>query len=134
MSRPTVTLNPGADRYHGPHERIIEFFDAELQVGGLIAFRRGEDGKLRVEPYRMDDDVLVLVEPRRGAELPPGQDERSDPATFGGTSPLAPHGDCTCRPTPTITVHEDDCPVALGGTITAPAPEGTGGLPTATDR
>lgn len=58
----TVTTDPGANRYAGPNERIIEF--SSPNGGGLILFRVNDDGTLTVEPYRTDGTVTVrLAEP-----------------------------------------------------------------------
>jgi hypothetical protein len=60
MSRIRVTLRCVADHYAAKdRERIIEFFDPETGKGGLIGFFRREDGSLLVQPYRLDDGVLV---------------------------------------------------------------------------
>lgn len=69
MARPRVTVNCVADAHSGPHERIIEFTDPHLRtedggsVGGLIAFRRTDDARLRVEVYRCDGPVDVIPPP-----------------------------------------------------------------------
>lgn len=63
MAKPTVKVNPVASRYASDGERIIEFFDVETQLGGLISIRRGtgrDEGTLFVEPYRIDRQVVVL--------------------------------------------------------------------------
>lgn len=57
--RPTVTVNCVASRYAAPDERIVEFSDS--QSGGLIRlWRHPVDGKLYVQVYRQDPDVVVL--------------------------------------------------------------------------
>lgn len=56
MARPSVTLNCVADKYADKRsERIVEF------DGGLIAFRRHDDGTLTVDLYRLDANVRVRV-------------------------------------------------------------------------
>lgn len=69
MTKPKVTVNPVANAYTGPGERIIEYSDPALSVGdgtcpgGLIAFRRNALGKLHVHLYRHDPEVVVTVAP-----------------------------------------------------------------------
>lgn len=64
--RPRVT-NPArpADQYSDKsRERIIEFSDPQSPDGcrgGLIAFRRLNDGTLLVNLYRLDDGITVTV-------------------------------------------------------------------------
>ena len=62
MSKPRVLTNCVANRYTGPDERVVEFSDRDLNLGGLISLRRRDDGKLIVQLYRLDDDVMVTVE------------------------------------------------------------------------
>jgi len=59
--KPRITSPCVAERHNKDRKdsRIIEFFDAELQVGGLIEFRR-RDGKLLVLPYCLDEKVEVV--------------------------------------------------------------------------
>lgn len=59
MKRPRVTVNPVADQYHGPRERIVEF--SGTRWGGLISLREDETGKLTLELYRLDPSVVVRV-------------------------------------------------------------------------
>ncbi len=59
--KPSVITRCVANSYSGPDERIIEFSDRKLGLGGLISFRRTHDGKLRVEVYRVDDGVEVVA-------------------------------------------------------------------------
>ena len=62
MKRIRVTVNCVADHYANKHrERIIEFTDPETGLGGLISFRRSEDGKLYVNPYNFDAGVVVVA-------------------------------------------------------------------------
>lgn len=65
MSRPTIRKGP-ASSYAGPGESIYEFSDR--QSGGLISLRRPAEGpnagRLVVEVYNTDDDVVVLGPPR----------------------------------------------------------------------
>lgn len=59
MRRPSVKLKCVADHYADKScERIVEF------DGGLIAFRRLPNGKLLVNLYQLDSDVIVGVDPR----------------------------------------------------------------------
>lgn len=53
-----VILNPVANQHSSASERIIEF--SSPGGGGLISFRV-LDGKLIIEPYRMDDTVEVRL-------------------------------------------------------------------------
>lgn len=64
-SRPRVTVNCVADQYASDGERIIEFSDGEVGLGGLISLGMTPEGKLRVFIYRIDEDVEVIVS-RRG--------------------------------------------------------------------
>lgn len=62
MSRSQVRVNtsPVADTYASrPEEKIIEF--SSPNGGGLIGFRVMDDGTLRVDVYRQDPTVRVLV-------------------------------------------------------------------------
>lgn len=63
MRKPRVTLRCVAESYNKDRKdsRIIEFFDAGLQIGGLIEFRRSPEGNLLVLPYRLDKDVEVVT-------------------------------------------------------------------------
>lgn len=58
MSRkPIVRVASPADSYAAPNERIFEFSgvpNAGDLPGGLISFRILDDGKVLVEPYRME--------------------------------------------------------------------------------
>lgn len=61
--RPRVTLRCVADTYADKQrERIIEFFDPQLQAGGLISFYRADNGTLAVHIYGCDQ--AVKVQPR----------------------------------------------------------------------
>lgn len=69
MRKPTVITNCVANAYTGPNERIIEFSDRESSgpnspIGGLISFRRTDDGRLLVRVYRCDPEVEVSVAPQ----------------------------------------------------------------------
>lgn len=58
--KPTVKEGPAA-QYARSHERIVEFSDGKS--GGLISLFRNEvTGTLRVDLYRLDPDVEVVVE------------------------------------------------------------------------
>ena len=63
MSKTRVTKGP-ASEYEGRGESIYEFSDGKS--GGLIAFQRDDAGRLIVDLYRMDADVLVRA-PGSGA-------------------------------------------------------------------
>lgn len=56
--KPIVKKGP-ASHYAGPGESIYEFSDGES--GGLLSLRRNKLGILRVEIYRTDADVMVIV-------------------------------------------------------------------------
>lgn len=59
-----VDTNPVANQYSIGGERIVEFSFGDSQdklCGGLISFRIDGRGKVRVELYRLDDDVEVVV-------------------------------------------------------------------------
>lgn len=61
MKRTRITTKCVADQHVEKHrERVIEFFDPETHKGGLISFRRADDGNLTVEVYRVDPGVIVL--------------------------------------------------------------------------
>lgn len=79
MSRTKVIVNPVADTYVNKDvERIIEFSDAETGQGGLIAFRRRDDGTLHIYLYRLDENVRVAVSGERGNVRSPAF-EHADP-------------------------------------------------------
>lgn len=65
MQRPRVLTKCVADHYHGPVERIIEFDSkppcAGAIVGGLISFRYANNGTLRIDIYRCDPGVEVVL-------------------------------------------------------------------------
>lgn len=58
MRKPSVNTNPVANKYTGPHERIIEVSSA--YGGCLIGLRLMQDGRLLVDVYREDPTVNVL--------------------------------------------------------------------------
>ena len=58
MTKPKVTINPVANQYAGPDERIIEY--SSTAGGGLIAFRVVRE-QLLVQPYNHDSTVLVTA-------------------------------------------------------------------------
>lgn len=74
--RPSVTVPCVADGYADKQrERIIEFFDGPTQQGGLIAFRRQDNGSLDVSLYNLDPLVTVTtatkkVEGNAGMRVP----------------------------------------------------------------
>ncbi len=60
MARIRVTVSCVADRYADKRrERIIEFTDPVTGKGGLISFARLDDGRLLLQPYRLDEGVEV---------------------------------------------------------------------------
>lgn len=54
-----INTNPGANRYAGPDEKIIEF-SGPNGAGGLIGFRADENGDIRVSLYRLDPNVTIV--------------------------------------------------------------------------
>jgi hypothetical protein len=60
-NRTRVTVNCTADAYAAPGERIVEFKDDTADKGGLISFRRTDDGRLMVDVYRTDPGVVVRL-------------------------------------------------------------------------
>lgn len=67
MARPTVNTSCIANKYANRHdERIIEFNDGTPGgAGGLISFKRLEDGSLSVSLYHLDEGVKVHVSEER---------------------------------------------------------------------
>lgn len=63
MPKPKVTVNPVANNYAGPNERIIEYSvrGPGGTLGGLIALRLADDGTLVVDLYNHDKDVDIRV-------------------------------------------------------------------------
>jgi hypothetical protein len=63
MARIHVNTSPVANQYAAPNEKIIEYSvgGGSKLVGGLIAFRVLEDGKLVIDLYRHDADVEIRV-------------------------------------------------------------------------
>ena len=59
MSKINVNTSPVANQYAGRDERIVEF--SSPNGGGLIAFSLLDDGTLRVDIYRQDPTVVVVV-------------------------------------------------------------------------
>ena len=59
MSRIKVNTSPVANQYAGRDERIVEF--SSPNGGGLIAFALLDDGTLRIDVYRQDPTVVVVV-------------------------------------------------------------------------
>lgn len=60
--RPGVNLRCVADQYcDKSRERIVEFHDAETDLGGLISFTRRDDGRLIVNIYRCDSGVMLAM-------------------------------------------------------------------------
>lgn len=62
--KPSVKTKCPANAFTADNERIIEFSDRESEAGGLISFRRVE-GKLYVDVYRCDGNVVVNAELKR---------------------------------------------------------------------
>lgn len=56
-----ITTSCVANHYAGTDERIIEFFDSKINLGGLISFRRTDDGRLLVQVYNQDKGVVVTA-------------------------------------------------------------------------
>lgn len=56
MKKPTIKRGP-ASHYAGAGEAIVEFSDG--QSGGLISVRRDAEGRMIVDVYRADEDVVV---------------------------------------------------------------------------
>jgi hypothetical protein len=66
MRKPRVNTNPVANTYSSPAERIVEFHSGKPGgSGGLISFRRLEDGTLQVDLYQLDPAVVVNVSAAR---------------------------------------------------------------------
>lgn len=62
MRRIGITVACVADHYADKErERIIEFMDPVTQKGGLICFRRQADGRLLIQPYRLDAGVEITL-------------------------------------------------------------------------
>jgi hypothetical protein len=61
MAKPKVIIRCAASHYDSPNERTIEYHDRETNAGGLINFRRLDDGKLHVFLYRHDEEVQIHV-------------------------------------------------------------------------
>lgn len=59
MAKPSVNVNPPANRHTAPNERIIEVFDRDSQLGLLISLV-SRNGFLYVDLYRADDGVIVM--------------------------------------------------------------------------
>lgn len=63
-----INTKPGADNHALHNERIIEFSTGETQdelAGGLISFMKLPDGRLRVELYQLDPNVVVVAPQER---------------------------------------------------------------------
>lgn len=67
MRKPRVITNCVANSFTGDNERIIEFSDAATEApdsgvtGGLIAFRRTDDGRLTISVYALSGPIDVVV-------------------------------------------------------------------------
>jgi hypothetical protein len=67
MTKPRVNINPFANNYSAPNERIIEYSSKSGGgSGGLIALRETDDGRLTVYLYRHDATVDIRVGPAEG--------------------------------------------------------------------
>ena len=62
FKKPLIHKAKPADSYAMPGETIYEFTDGHS--GGLISLARNSDGKLVIDVYRTDDDVLVRGQAR----------------------------------------------------------------------
>jgi hypothetical protein len=63
MPRPLVLTKCQADSFTDKsRERIVEFTDRKTGLGGLISFRRQDDGMLDVHVYRLDPKVRIFVD------------------------------------------------------------------------
>ena len=60
MSKPRVITNCVANHYAGPTERIIEYSFPDGS-GGLISLFVDSDGNPRVDLYRHDTNVQIVV-------------------------------------------------------------------------
>lgn len=67
-SRTKVTNQPPADFFAGKGETIIEFFNKDVQGGGLISFYSTGD-HLYVRAYRLDPKITVMVSDDQGPEV-----------------------------------------------------------------
>lgn len=63
-----VNTRPGADFYADGRETIIEYSrnDKEVTnsnslVGGLISFRALDDGRIQIQLYRHDPEVVIVI-------------------------------------------------------------------------
>lgn len=66
MRKRTIKLGLArpANSYAGNHERIYEFMGPS-GLGGLISVSDKGDGTLFIHAYRLDEGVLVTVDPGR---------------------------------------------------------------------
>ena len=63
-----ITLNcPENAGLQPDRERIIRFADRSSGRGGLISFKRQDDGRLTVNPHGLDEGVEVVVGKEREA-------------------------------------------------------------------
>ncbi|MEW6359305.1 MAG: hypothetical protein AB1696_23420 [Planctomycetota bacterium] len=60
MATPRVLTRCVANHYAGKEERIVEYSFGD-GIGGLISFRQCPDGTCRVDLYRHNKDILVVV-------------------------------------------------------------------------
>ena len=88
MRRPRVETRCVADQYAAAGERIVEISGGSKGAGCLLALRFTEDGNIRLDVYRTEGQVEVVVDPqtvayRNGHKLveTPGQPEKG--ATHG---------------------------------------------------
>lgn len=74
MARPKVTVGIADNYANKDDERIIEFSSGKPNgPGGLISFKRRDDGTLVVSLYQMDEGVTVHVE---GVTVHGGEESR----------------------------------------------------------
>jgi hypothetical protein len=62
--KPRVDTNPVANAYSSDSERVIEFVSNSpdhTNIGGLVSFRRNDDGTLHVHVYALDAGVTITV-------------------------------------------------------------------------
>lgn len=66
MARPRADVGVADNYANKADERIIEFDSGKPNgPGGLISFKRGDDGTLTVSLYQLDEGVTVYVSDER---------------------------------------------------------------------
>lgn len=58
MKKPSVNINPVANRSTSIDERVVEVWSSDLRLGCLIGVRQ-VGGKLVIDPYAGDDGVVL---------------------------------------------------------------------------